>query len=259
MILGVDISKYQEPVNLDLMDIDFIIAKSSQGDYAKDRLFDTYYEQMKRKNILMGAYHWFDPLRDVNKQYDYIMTVLQDKEFDFFALDIEQYWESWGEWENNNITRFIDPYKISEYGRRLAEKMKSNFEHVLIYTRASFVDEYASPMKSWMKDYKLWYASYPYKKGTVNVTWQELRDSWLPTGEILFPKKYPEDLKNYIFWQFSGDKFIVPGCTKRIDLNLFRGTREELYSIFKKDVVEEPEYTLEEKVNILWEEYISKR
>ena len=56
-------------------------------------------------------------------------------------------------------------------------------------------------------------------------------------------------------WQFSGDKFVLPGVSTALDLNFFHGSEKELREWLGLDVeVSQPiEYDFESMVRLLWQ------
>ena len=63
----------------------------------------------------------------------------------------------------------------------------------------------------------------------------------------LLPARCPD----WDFWQFSGDKFVLPGCQSPLDLNFFHGDLPALQGWLGR--VPLPELTLEEKIQRLWQ------
>lgn len=177
--------------------------------------------------MALGAYHWFDPMMNaldqahlMRKECDWAGGV------DFYAWDVEQYWQDWREFEARKITRVIPSKAISEGARAACEKIRGQAEGkpVLVYTRASFVDGWAPDMARWMGLWDLWLAGYPYSKTRLTLTWEELRARWLPKLE---GPALPRGGRSWRLWQFSGDKFSLPGTGGVVDLNWFRGGEEE--------------------------------
>jgi len=74
------------------------------------------------------------------------------------------------------------------------------------------------------------------------------------------PHHLPIVWNDWTMWQFSadgngrGNEFGVE--SGNIDLNFYQGTYEKLLAWVDREPEEEPEYTLEEKVEILWREYL---
>jgi len=94
---------------------------------------------------------------------------------------------------------------------------------VVIYTGAWFL----SVLSQWPKDYDYWYARYPYifyPAEKTYITWEALKDK-INKLLVWSPGTTPGPCK---LWQFSGDRLILPGTTRAIDLNLWNGTLEDL-------------------------------
>ena len=58
---GIDISHYQETINLSKVDCDFVIMKATEGVGYKDPAFDNLYTQAKTNNKKLGIYHLCRP------------------------------------------------------------------------------------------------------------------------------------------------------------------------------------------------------
>lgn len=254
-VLGVDVSQWQRNVDWKLLfdaGVRFAIVKLSQGNYFKDPMVGKHVEGARSAGIIVGLYHWHDPMCDVKSQQAMIARSVGDLLFDFFALDVEQYWKNWMEWQKKEIVNLLDGYLISSTSLDLAKRIKGLFgKKVVIYTRASFVYDHSPQMAEWLKDWDTWLAHYPYGVGRVTLSWDFLKSDWQP--RTLSPT-LPAKCKDWRFWQWSGDKFILPGVSTALDLNYFHGNESELRewlglenSGLVKDI------SLEEKVSLLWE------
>ena len=227
--LGVDVSSWQTKVDWKLLydaGVRFAICKVTQGNYIFDRMVREHVQGAKEAGMVVGLYHWHDPLNNVKSQLDFIKMCLSGLEYDFFALDVEQYWADWTEWRTGVITKKLGATTISVSSHQLATDIR-NFsgKKTVIYTRASFVKEYAPSMQVWLKDWDLWLAHYPYRVGRVSLSWEELLRGNLP--QIAGPS-LPPNCRDWKFWQFSGDKFVLPGVNSALDLNFFHGSEKEL-------------------------------
>lgn len=121
----------------------------------------------------------------------------------------------------------------------------------IVYTAQWFLPELAS----WPRvDY--WWAQYPSTTYFAGVdTWDKLK---LALDRFDKPFNYtyiPGYLK---MWQFSGDFLTLPGTIRKIDVNLFYGTELDLRNYFNPQQVTVPEYTLEQKVELLWYDYLKR-
>jgi len=72
----------------------------------------------------VGLYHWHDPLCNVKSQVDFIQNCLTGIDYDFFSLDVEQYWADWEEWRQQYITKRIGAATISVSSQQLATEIK---------------------------------------------------------------------------------------------------------------------------------------
>ncbi len=229
MILGIDVSRWQPTVNWELLktnEVEFTINKATQGNYRVDNLLKTHFNNAKKAGLITGFYHWSDPLISAEQQAYYCLNAIKGYDYDFLALDVEQHWADWAQWSKGNITNFLSPQKISDCARSIIKVWESKQDKpVVIYTRASFVNSYAAPMQAWLPQYPLWLAYYPYSRGRVNTSWETFKTVYKPSIQSpLLPKKCTE----WKFWQFTGDKFVLPGVTTALDVNYFNGTLKDM-------------------------------
>lgn len=251
--LGVDVSHWQTGMDWPLLaknGVEFSWMKAAHGAYGRDPSLRAHLKAARAAGIITAVYHWLDPLSPAAAQLENLKHALVGLEFSMLALDVEQYWLDWREWQQGTVTRRVPARQISERAQELAELARDWCQKpVVIYTRASFVAAYAPHMHSWLPDWPLWLAMYPYPKGLVSLSWQTLKNNYRPpvTAPAL-----PTGCKGWTFWQFSGDKFILPGCQTALDLNFFNGSRRELYDWLQQPMPAEV-VSLEEKVRRLWQ------
>jgi lysozyme len=227
--LLVDVSLYQpnmDYVELAENNVRGVIAKASQGSYRRDPFFTRHVEKAKKAGMAVGAYHWLDPNSDDITQAKYFLQTVEDQPVSFLAVDMEQYWKYWYEWYKKEIRNVIPAERISENGYRVASFLKKNSGlPVVVYTRASFVSYRTPPASEWLPNFNLWLAYYPYSRVKVTTTWDDLMINYLPRlkGPLL-----PKNCEQWLFWQFSGDKFRLNGTNgSAIDLNFFNGDADE--------------------------------
>jgi len=252
--LGIDASRWDLPLDwsqLKTGGVEFTILKASQGCALRDPRFATNLQGAQAAGLICAAYHWCDPTGDDRQQIDNFLTAIEGKPLAFLAVDVEQYWQEWNEWGSRRVTRFIRPERISQSALSIATAIKARCRlPVLIYTRASFVRDYASPMSAWLPQWDLWLAHYPYASGRVTCNWEQLRG--------FFPKisgpSMPPGCRSWRFWQFSADKFVLPGAHSPLDLNLFNGSLDDLRTWCRQDPIEPSMKTLKpaEMLRRLW-------
>lgn len=253
--LGVDVSSWQTTVEWDTLHnsgVRFAMVKAAQGKYLQDPICPTHLKNARATGMITGVYHWMDPVNKPEDQLTNLSSRLEGLDFDFLALDVEQYWSDWVEWKNGSIKSRFTPKLISDCALACAMLMRDQFQkQVLIYTRASFVKEYAPQMSTWLNDWPLWLAHYPYRSGRINLTWEQLKNEFSPS--IPAPA-IPEGCSDWKFWQFSGDKFILPGEQTALDLNFYHGSLQDLQTWLGQPVTPR-ELSLEEKLEVLWNAY----
>ena len=70
------------------------------------------------------------------------------------ALDVEQQWADWNEWKNRQVTNLLNPQKINDTARQIISIWETTLKKpIVVYTRTSFVEEFAKPMEGWLAKY----------------------------------------------------------------------------------------------------------
>lgn len=101
-----------------------------------------------------------------------------------------------------------------------------------IYTGEWFL----SILSSWPTDAYYWWAQYPfefYPSQPINMTWDVLREKLVKYEYPLNADKVPGKL---LMWQFTGDRLILPGNPRIMDVNVFYGSEAEMRKFFGGDV-----------------------
>ena len=262
MILGIDVSQWNPTMDWKLLKengVEFAIIKATQGNYSVDPLLKTHVEGAKKAGMIVGLYHWCDPLVKYAAQADFFLRTVQGLEFDLVAADVEQFWADWGEWSRKAITKYLAPEVISENGRNTLAYWADRIRQPgVLYTRTSFVQAYARPMLNWMGRVALWMAHYPYNSTRLSTSWAQFKTVHKPaiSGPTM-PAGFAAN--SWRFWQFTGDKFVLPGCSGAIDVNAFNGDLDGLLRFVGRggspSVPENPPAkTIEERVGLLEQE-----
>jgi hypothetical protein len=146
-------------------------------------------------------------------------------------------------------------YSAVEYGAHLADFMKRTQQtwKAHIYTGEWFLDT-VTPWPST----EIWWAQYPYllyPTTRINLSYEELR---LLISALRWPPVNAQKAPGTIWmWQCSGDRIILPGSSRAMDINIFTGTVAELKAWLGYDSVVIPPInppaalTLEERVTNL--------
>ncbi len=230
-VLGVDVSHWNKDVDwarLKTAGVVFAVIKASQGAGEQDPAFRRHLAGAQAAGLVTGAYHWCDPTCPDEAQVQNFCRAVEGLSLDFAALDVEQYWQDWAEWQRHKVISRLSPERISQSALAAAEGLRARLNKpVLIYTRSSFIQEYALPMLHWLPDWPTWLAQYPYPKNRVECSWESLKRDHLPR---IYGPRIPWGCPTWTLWQFSGDRFILPGVSGTLDLNYFNGSREQLFA-----------------------------
>jgi GH25 family lysozyme M1 (1,4-beta-N-acetylmuramidase) len=229
MILGIDVSRWQSTVNWETIKaagVEFAFIKATQGNYLVDAKMKTHVDGAQKAGLIVGLYHWCDPLVKADVQAKFFLDNTKGIDYRFVSADVEQQWGDWKEWSEGRVSKILSPDQISNNARDILGYWESRMSvKRVVYTRASFINSYAKPAQKWLKEYPLWLAHYPYKAGNVRTSWADLQVTYKPS--IPGPN-LPTGCPNWTFWQFSGDKFILPGIESTLDVNYFNGNLSQL-------------------------------
>jgi GH25 family lysozyme M1 (1,4-beta-N-acetylmuramidase) len=109
--------------------------------------------------------------------------------------------------------------------------------NVVIYTG----EAYLPLLSKWDATSDFWWAEYPYDFYNAPVlpkTWDEVRTLLQKYNAPLNATKIPGRLR---FWQFSGDRLVLPGNPNKMDVNVYFGTLQNLYDLMgAPNVITEP-------------------
>lgn len=244
--LWVDASKWQQNVKYDIWKrngVEGIIAKATSGSAVIDRSLAEHYAGAINNGLGFAVYHWADPTCNDKAQLRNLLKAIEGYQVEFICVDIEQYWASWEEFYSNHITKFIPAQRISDNGQFLCEEIaRTTGKRVLPYTRAWFILEHSPMMPFWYDSWpQKWWAQYTHDRADVILTWENLKSNWLPkSSNPSFPGAYHGN-QDWVCWQWTGDKFILPGCKTCLDINYMKRSFAEgkppAPEIFPKTIV----------------------
>ncbi len=253
--IGVDVSHYQPLVEWDKLfaqGVSFAIIKASQGVALLDDSFLKNSAGAKASGMVTGAYHWHDPTYKMSAQVSLFMRATKNSGVSFLCVDVEQWWGDWDKWflwrkGTGPKPPVLSPTLISESARSFAyEVYRASGLPTLLYSRNSFVASYAVGIKNWSSNYDTWVAQYPYNSKPLFTldSFNVFRAIHIPNqlDPILLPGN-----DTWRFWQITGDKFSIPGVWQykgklsNLDINLYHGSRQELYDWAGVPFVPEPE------------------
>ena len=195
---GIDVSHYQKNINwnkIDTTEVNFVFIKSTEGVSLTDRKFKTNMKEASKRDLLVGAYHYFHVNKDVKKQFENFNSVVEKNDISLPPLlDIE---------DSKNMKRSEIISKINEW-LKLVEKHYNTKS--IIYTTQRFYNTY---LQGSFKDYKFIIARYNTKP------------------------PYLIDKRDYDFWQYT-DKGQINGISVYVDLQVFSGDKKELKNLYLK-------------------------
>jgi lysozyme len=242
MIFGIDVSRYQPQMDWALLKskgVEFAFIKATQGNYHVDPMMRTHLAGAKAAGMRTGLYHWDDPLETPASQAAWFLSKTAGLEFDFAVDDSEQQWADWQEWSSGCITQLLSPELISHSAQTIMSIWEQAGLKTILYTRKSFMESFSRPMLKWCGGKILWLAHYPYNTTRITTTWEEFKAKYLPS---ISGPDLPEGVNKWHFWQFTGDKFVLPGNAGAIDVNFYNGSIEQLQTLTGKTAVPpEPE------------------
>lgn len=201
-VWGIDISKYQGNINWnevvetnkDDNSISFVFIKSTEGLNLKDPNYRKNYIASRKKGIITGTYHFFNPMVDAKQQADFFLKNSYYQKGDLPpVIDIET---------GTNL-----PKKQIKQGLLKFIKQVESVLHVkpIIYTNA---DYYKLRLTPEFDNYPLWVAHY-------------------------FEKERPEVNRKWHFWQYA-DNARIKGINHKVDVNVFNGELEDLHQLLKQ-------------------------
>ena len=198
-VRGVDVSHYQGTIDWEKLagqELDFAFIKATEGSSHVDECFADNWQEAGKTDLYIGAYHFFSFDSDGEKQAElYIDTVGSLEGKIAPVVDVEFY----GDKESN------PPQKDDVVGelRKMLEALEEYYQvKPIIYTTYKAYHGY---IKGGFDEYPLWIR---------NVYYQPL----FTAGN------------KWTFWQYTDTAVLegYQGTEKYIDMNVFRGTREEL-------------------------------
>jgi hypothetical protein len=191
----------------------FVRLNDMNGGHHKDTGFDKQWAEAA--NFYRAPYFVYNPWVNGQQNYDWLKANMPAG-CKVVAVDIEV-----------RMTGYAPATYAAEVAKFEALLKVNNYRYV-IYTGEWFL----SYLSTWSTTADYWWAQYPlvfYPSSTLALTWNELRDKLIPYAGPANAAKVPGVLK---FWQLSGDRLIMPGNIRPMDVNVYLGTEAELAAFF---------------------------
>jgi len=198
-VFGVDFSHYQGLIDWDKLkyfdnkkEISFVVVRATMGSRKKDNYFTHNWRSAAKSEIIRGAYHYYRPNENSKKQAQNFIKRVKLKKGDLPPiLDIER------------VSRTQSLRSLQIGLKNLLNIIEKHYGvKPIIYSGDKFHQTFLNTSE--FKDYPLWIANY----------------NWI---------KHPKT-KQWSFWQFS-EKGKVKGVSEYVDLNVFKGTKQDLKQI----------------------------
>jgi GH25 family lysozyme M1 (1,4-beta-N-acetylmuramidase) len=234
-----DVSGWDNPVDyraLKAAGFEAVIVKSG-GSLIEDRLLPIHAAGTLAAGMFLGLFYWVDPLLDEEAQADHIIQQATRYKANFLVADNEQWWADWDKWRRA-IQRKIPWSDVPKLSSDHINQTANGFMRcirmnqtrpVINYTGIGFINDWCRPMLSWINDYSLMLAQY-HPTGPkmdlkrVQVTFDQLKASYLPAGEPSIPAK----MNKPAMWQWTGDRFTFPGVPCPLDISFWMDEKQTL-------------------------------
>lgn len=203
-LLGIDVSHYQPTVDWDSVksSVHFVFVKATDSTGVVDARFTSHWSGAKKAGLPRGAYHFFHPKYDVDKQVANFTQHLKSDPGELPpVVDVEEFKDEY------------KPYSCEQLSGML-QRFSQGVEKALgrkpmIYTnhqtwQESFCDH------PYFLDHPLWLAQY-----TSHPTEPKLPPGW----------------KRWLFWQYS-ESGKVAGIPGAVDQSYFNGSAQDLKALF---------------------------
>lgn len=205
-IHGIDISRYQETIDwelvrnaqLDTFPVQFVFIKATEGEELVDTYFKQNFTKAKENHLIRGAYHFFIPGIDPEKQARSFISQVQLETGDLPpVLDVEK---------DGRLSK----KELQEAVKKWLDIIEKEYRvKPIIYTGHKFKMKYLNTPA--FNDYPNWIAHY-------YIDSLEFKGDWS-------------------FWQHT-DYGKVNGINGPVDCNVFNGTMQELMALTIPDSTE---------------------
>lgn len=205
-VRGVDVSHYQGTIDWETLaaqDIDFAMIKATEGSGHVDECFLENWQAAEKTDLYLGAYHFFSFDSEGHRQAAAFIETVGSLDGKFApVIDVEYY----GDKRSNPPAKA----EVTENLKSMLDTLEQHYQvKPIIYTTYTVYSEY---IKGAFDSYPLW-----------------VRSIQCPPGFFFG--------NNWIFWQYMDTAVLegYEGGEKYIDMNVFRGTKEELEELLVQE------------------------
>lgn len=198
-VRGVDVSHYQGTIDWEKLagqNLDFAMIKATEGSGHVDECFLENWRAAEKTGLCLGAYHFFSFDSEGHRQAESFIDTVGSLDGKFApVIDVEYYGG-----KSSNPPKKAD---VVENLKSMLDVLEQHYQvKPIIYTTYTVYNEY---IKGEFEDYPLW-----------------VRSIYCPPA-FLFGNSWS-------FWQYMDTAVLegYEGAEKYIDMNVFKGTKEEL-------------------------------
>ncbi|MCS7036668.1 MAG: GH25 family lysozyme [Saprospiraceae bacterium] len=188
LLLGIDISHHQQRIDWQRLvqsgELHFVFVKATEGGDFQDSLFAENWAWLREMGIRRGAYHYFRPNRSGVLQAEHYLRTVELQPGDLAPV------------LDIETTDSRHPDIVRREAFAWLQKVEAALGvRPIIYTNLHFYERH---LAGYFDEYPLWIARYSEEHPNLNT-------------------------RSWHFWQFS-EKGQLPGISRPVDLNVFRGT-----------------------------------
>ncbi|MCP3140069.1 glycoside hydrolase family 25 protein [Pyxidicoccus xibeiensis] len=199
---GVDVSHYQPTVKWEALTsaTAFVFVKATESTGSVDPRFTTHWSGAKKAGLPRGAYHFFHPKEDVDKQVANFTKHLKPDSGELPpVVDVEQFKTEYAGFTCEQLAGMLQRFSQG-VEKELGRKPMIYTNHVT--WSGSFCDH------PYFEDHPLWLAAYTQQA----------------------EPKLPKGWKRWHFWQYT-ESGKVAGIDGQVDQSYFNGTSDELKAL----------------------------
>lgn len=234
--LTLDISYYQQAMDWVYLKqyVDGFVFRVTYGVHKDTKFKEHVKNALDAGYTHLACYAWLRPDQNIKSQLDAIRDHLYGTPIKFVFVDLEQHGQGY-----LNLPPTYSGEVMSDKAWQMLSGLTTMGLTPAIYTRSTWIEAHARPMKTWMYRFPTWLASYPFASGRISLSWEELFERYAPKAfSPYYHSSWGSHLRKAQMWQWSGDKFVLPGVyadimksrNMPVDLNY---TSNELFELFR--------------------------